>query len=209
MKSRSAEGEYSGRACRVNHRQQHTTLRSVRIKSVIRRSCRSRNAIQIGGLLGGMLLARRAGKQGRHGTRSLYAGRLLAFFCEHAFSHYAIGRLGGIRFTGYGLHGSTHRRLYPPGMRWVFTHLPFLNARIDLASRRAAAPPAQAAMYVAGPLVTVLVSILFPVYGLIHGIARARALLIGSGLWMLGMLISELVHTQGDLRRAWRAIRDR
>ena len=165
------------------------------------------NLIQIGGLLGGMLLARRAAKLGRQGTGWLYTGRLLAYFCEHAFSHYAVGRLGGIRFTSYGLHGSTHTPLYPPGMRWVFAHLPFLSARIDQQSCRAAAPAAQAAMYLAGPLLTIVISILFPVYGMIHGIARARALLIGSSLWMTGMVIGDLLHTQGDLRRAWRVLR--
>jgi hypothetical protein len=165
------------------------------------------NVIQIGGLLGGVLLARRAAKLGRRGAGWLYAGRLLAYFCEHAFSHYVVGRLGGIRFAGYGLHRSTHTHLYPPGMGWVFAHLPFLSARIDLASRRATVPAAQAVMYIAGPLVTVLASILFPLYGLIHGIPRARALLIGSSLWMAGMLVGELVHGQGDLRRAWRVLR--
>src|SRR5690349_20217914 len=123
------------------------------------------NAIQIGGLLGGVLLARRAGKLGRRGTGWLYSARLLVYFSEHALAHYAVGRLGGVRFTGYGLHGSTHTHLYPPGMRWVFAHLPFLSARIDLASRRATTPAAQAAMYVAGPLVTIAMSIVFPVYG--------------------------------------------
>jgi hypothetical protein len=166
------------------------------------------NAIQIGGLLGGVLLARRAGKLGKRGTAWLYAGRLLSYFCEHAFSHYAVGQIGGIRFTSYGLHGSTHTRQYPPGMRWTFAHLPFLSARIDVTSRQAAAPTAQAAMYLAGPLVTILVSILFPIYGLIRGVPRARALLYGSSLWMAGMVIGDLLHSRGDLRRAWRALQD-
>jgi hypothetical protein len=26
-------------------------------------------------------------------------------------------------------------------------------------------------------------------------------------LWMIGMLVGEVVHPQGDVRRAWRAIR--
>jgi hypothetical protein len=164
------------------------------------------NAIQAGGLIGGVLLVRRAARLGRRGTSWLYAGRLLTYFCEHAFSHYVVGRLGGIRFTGYGLHGSTQTHLYPPGMRWVFAHLPFLSARIDHESRRASAPAAQAAMYIAGPLETVLASILFPFYGVIHGIPRARALLIGSSLWMLGMLTGEVLHPHSDLRRAWRVI---
>jgi hypothetical protein len=62
-------------------------------------------------------------------------------------------------------------------------------------------------MYLAGPLVTIALSILFPVYGLIHGFARARALPIGSSLWMTGMVIGDLLHTRVDLRRAWRALR--
>jgi hypothetical protein len=165
------------------------------------------NAIQVGGLLGGVLLARYAARRGRHGTGWLYAGRLLAYFCEHAFAHYAAGRLGGIRFTGYGLHGSSHAHLYPPGMRQLFARLPFLSARTDPASRRAAGPGAQAAMYLAGPLATLLASMLFPLYGVIHAIPRARALLIGSSLWMAGMLIGDLTRARGDLRRAWRAVR--
>jgi hypothetical protein len=92
-------------------------------------------------------------------------------------------------------------------MRWVFAHLPFLSARIDQQSWRAAAPVAQAAMYLAGPLVTVSTSILFPVHGMIHGIARARVLLAGSSLWMVAMLAGEVLHPQGDLRRAWHAMR--
>lgn len=165
------------------------------------------NAIQLVGLVGGVLLARHAGKQGARRTRVLYVGRLLAYFSEHAFSHYLAGRLGGIRFTGYGLHGSTVAHLYPPGIRWVFAHLPFLSARIDQQSRRAASPYALAAMYLAGPLVTILASILFPLYGIVRGIPRARTLLIGSSLWMVGMVIGDLIHTQSDLRRAWRALR--
>jgi len=165
------------------------------------------NAIQIGGLVGGVLMARRAARQGREGTGWLYGGRLLAYFCEHALSHYAVGRMVGIRCTGYGLHGSTHRRLYPPGIRSIFEHLPFLSARIAPDSRQSATPAAQAAMYLAGPVATVLASILFPVYGLTHRIRGSRGLLIGSSLWMAAMLISEVLHSRGDIRRAWRAIR--
>jgi hypothetical protein len=62
-------------------------------------------------------------------------------------------------------------------------------------------------MYLAGPIMTILASILFPVYGLIHRIPRSRALLIGSSLWMVAMVISEVLHSHGDIRRAWRAIR--
>jgi hypothetical protein len=38
----------------------------------------------------------------------MMASRLLAYFCEHAFSHWLVGRALGIRFSGYGLHGTSH-----------------------------------------------------------------------------------------------------
>jgi hypothetical protein len=101
------------------------------------------NVIQLGGLLGAAVLAWYAGHKGVCGTRWMVASRLLAYFSEHAFSHWLIGRTLGIRFTGYGLHGTSHPQLYPPGMRWVFSHLPFLSARIDPASLRTASPAAR------------------------------------------------------------------
>jgi len=38
----------------------------------------------------------------------MMASRLLAYFCEHAFSHWLVERAVGIRFSGYGLHGTSH-----------------------------------------------------------------------------------------------------
>src|SRR5919202_6523641 len=117
------------------------------------------NTIQIGALLGALALSRYAGRQGVRGTRWMVASRLLAYFSEHAFSHWLVGRALGIRFTGYGLHGTSHPHLYPPGVRWVFSHLPLLSARVDPASLRTASPAARAGMYAAGTVGTVLVGL--------------------------------------------------
>jgi hypothetical protein len=87
------------------------------------------NAVQMGGLLGATILAWYAGREGPRGTRLMVASRLLAYFTEHASSHWLVGRAFGIRFTGYGLHGTSHPGSYPPGARWVFSHLPLLSAR--------------------------------------------------------------------------------
>lgn len=73
------------------------------------------NAVQIGGLLGALVLAWHAGREGARGTRPMVASRLLAYFCEHAFAHWLVGRALGIRFVGYGLHGTSHPQHYPPG----------------------------------------------------------------------------------------------
>lgn len=167
------------------------------------------NVIQLGGLLGAAVLAWYADQKGVCGTRWMVASRLLAYFSEHAFSHWLVGRTLGIHFTGYGLHGTSHSQLYPPGMRWVFSHLPFLSARIDPASLRAASPAARAAMYAAGTVGTVTPSVMIPGYLWWRGVPRARGFFIGTNLWNVPLLLSESLRQGGDLRRAWQALRER
>ena len=168
------------------------------------------NAVQMVGLLGAAALAWYAGRNGARGTRWMVASRLLAYFSEHAFSHWLVGRALGIRFTGYGLHGTSHPRLYPPGARWVFSHLPLLSARVDPTSLRAASPAARAAMYAAGTVGTVLVGLAIPLYGRRRGVPGARRLLVASGgVTNAFLVLSEALRPGGDLNRAWRALRER
>jgi hypothetical protein len=167
------------------------------------------NAVQGGGLLGAAALAWYAGRREDGGTPWMVASRALAYFSEHAFAHWAVGRALGIRFTGYGLHGTSHPHLYPPGLRWVFSRLPLFSARVDPRSLRAASPAARAAMYSAGTLSTVLVGLAIPAYGLRRGVPRARGLLIASGVVTNAFVIfSEALRPGGDLSRAWRALRE-
>jgi hypothetical protein len=162
------------------------------------------NAVQVGGLLGSLALAWYAGRQGERGTRPMVASRLLAYFSEHAFSHWLVGRALGIRFTGYGLHGTSHPQHYPPGMRFLFSRLPLLSARVDTASLGAAAPPARAAMYAAGTVATVVASAAIPGYCWRRGVRGARGFFVGVNLWSVPLLLSESLRPGGDLRRAWR-----
>ncbi|MCU0493645.1 MAG: hypothetical protein MUD01_18815 [Chloroflexaceae bacterium] len=164
-------------------------------------------ALQLAGMLGSVVLAREAARRAQGGRNWLLASRLLAYFTEHALAHWLVGRLGGIRFSGYGLHGTSHPHLYPPGLRFFFSHMPFLSARIEPASLPAASPAARAAMYAAGTVSTVLVSLAIPLYGLRHDVPGSKALLIGNGLWLIPLLLSEGLRTNGDLRRAVRAVR--
>jgi hypothetical protein len=62
-------------------------------------------------------------------------------------------------------------------------------------------------MYLGGPLFTLLTGLGIPIYGRAAGIPRARALLIGAGLWLAPMLIVESLRSGGDLRRTWRELR--
>lgn len=167
------------------------------------------NAVQAGGLIGAAALCWYAGREGARGKPWLVASRLLAYFTEHAFSHWLVGRSLGIRFTGYGLHGTSHPHLYPPGARWVFSRLPLFSARTEPRSLRAASPEARAAMYSAGTLATVLVGLAIPAYGHIRGVPGARGLLLASGVVTNAfVLLSEALRPGGDLRRAWRTLRE-
>jgi hypothetical protein len=136
----------------------------------------------------------------------MVASRLLAYFTEHAFSHWLVGRLLGIRFSGYGLHGTSHPASYPPGVRFFFSHLPLLSARLEPRSLGAATPAARAAMYAAGTVGTVIPSIAIPGYCWLRGVRGARGFFIGANLWSVPLLLSESIRRGGDLRRAWREL---
>ncbi len=167
------------------------------------------NAIQVLGLLSAAALAWYAGREGIRGTRWMVVSRLLAYFTEHAFSHWIVGRAVGIRFTGYGLHGTSHPQAYPPGLRFLFSHLPLLSARVDPASLRAASPVARAAMYAAGTVGTVVVGLVIPAYAGWRGASGARGLFVASGgVINAFVVLSEALRSGGDLSRAWRALRE-
>jgi hypothetical protein len=168
------------------------------------------NALQAGGLIGAAALAWHAGRKGATGTPWMVAGRLLAYFSEHALSHWIVGRAVGIRFACYGLHGTSHPNLYPPGARFLFSRLPLLSARVEPASLRAASPAARAAMYAAGTVGTVLVGLAIPAYGRRRGVPGARGLLVASAVVTNAFVVlSEALRPGGDLRRARRALRER
>ena len=149
------------------------------------------NVVQIAGLLGAVALAWHAGREGTRGTPPMVASRLLAYFCEHAFSHWLVGRALGIRFSGYGLHGTSHPQHYPPGMRFFFSRLPLLSARVDPASLRAARPVARASMYAAGTAATVVASLGIPGYCWQRGVRGGRGFFVGANLWSVPLLLSE------------------
>jgi hypothetical protein len=166
------------------------------------------NLVQLGGLLSSLVLlvqARRA--RASIGPRLLLTSWVITYFCNHAIAHWAVGRLGGIRFVGYGVHGTTSPTWYPPGLRWIFQHVPLFSARTDAESLRAAPPAARLAMYLAAPFFTLCTGLGIPGYGRAARIPHAHTLLIGACLWFLPMIIVESLRPGGDLHRAWRELR--
>jgi hypothetical protein len=164
-----------------------------RVKPWLTLSVAQGNAVQVGGLLGAVALAWFAGREGPGGARWMVASRLLAYFSEHAFPHWLVGRALGIRFPGYGLHGTSHPQHYPPVARFFFSHLPLLSARADPASLKAATP--------------VVASAVIPGYCWRRGVRGARGFFVGANLWSVPLLLSESLRAGGDLRRAWRELR--
>ena len=105
-----------------------------------------------------------------------------------------------------GLHGTSHPQHYPPGVRWVFSHLPLMSARTDPSSLKESTSAARAAMYSAGTVATVIASVAIPDYAWRRGVPRARGFFVGTNLWSVPLLLSETLRRGGDLRRAWREL---
>ncbi len=77
-------------------------------------------------------------------------GWFVIYICCHAIAHWAVGRLVGIRFRGYGVRGTDHPENYPPGLRQVMSVIPFFTAMTEKASMQKASAAAKAAMFSAG-----------------------------------------------------------
>ncbi|MDP9309729.1 MAG: hypothetical protein M3R24_02325 [Chloroflexota bacterium] len=166
------------------------------------------NLLQGGGLLGSLALLAYARRLAvLHPTRLMLTSWFITYFCNHAIAHWAVGRLLGIRFVGYGVHGTTSPQWYPPGLRWLFCQIPFFSARTDGASLREAHPVARLAMYLAAPVFTLVTGLGIPCYGRATRIPRSDTLLVGASLWFIPMIIVESLRAGGDLHRSWRELR--
>ena len=75
---------------------------------------------------------------------------ILLYFFAHAIAHWLIGWVLGIRFRFYTVGGTGNREGYPPGLRWIFEHLPFFGVQTDKSSMQEASPLARALMWSAG-----------------------------------------------------------
>jgi hypothetical protein len=89
-----------------------------RTSSRRRLTIRQGNALQLAGLAAGSgLLVAAAQLDTAAPVRFalLLAGFASIYLNCHAIGHYIAGRLVGLRFRGYGVHGTDHPEVYPPG----------------------------------------------------------------------------------------------
>ena len=135
---------------------------------------------------------------------AMIAGYLLIYFTSHASAHYLVGRLGGILFSHYSVGGSSHASSYPPVMRQLFERLPFLKAHTNSQSLKSANPTAQALMFGAGIVSTVVVSSLAALFAFRADVPGGLSLLIFNVIWQVSSLIAEM-RQGGDLAKAAKA----
>ncbi|MHB8627185.1 MAG: hypothetical protein ACYDBJ_05290 [Aggregatilineales bacterium] len=176
----------------------------------IRLSIVQGNLLQMAGLLIGVILLYLAA----HGAASLIAIILMIvswaviYFCCHAFGHWLVGRLVGIRFRGYGIRGTDHPENYPPGMmRQLMSVLPFFTVMTEKNSMTKASPTAQALMFAAGETATTVCGIAVGWYAWHKNIPGGGILLIISIVWSLAATVSTTLAPKGDYAKALHALR--
>lgn len=176
----------------------------------VRLSVARGNLLQLGGMaLGSTLLvaATRIPATSSARVALMVTGWLAIYLCCHAVAHYAIGRLVGIRFRGYGIRGTDHPENYPPVVRQIMSILPFFTALTERESMRRAPPLAQAAMFAAGETSTTVCSLLAALYAWKAGIPGGQVLFFVTLAWNLSATLVTALVPRGDYTKARRALR--
>ncbi|HWZ84359.1 MAG TPA: hypothetical protein VNW47_17150 [Terriglobales bacterium] len=177
-------------------------------KIVARLSIFAGNTIQIVGLaLAWVCLASARSSHSKTvaSLMMLAAWLLLYFFC-HGIAHWLVGRLVGIRFAFYTIGGTGNPQAYPPGLRWVFEHLPFFGVQTEKASMLSASPTAKAIMWSAGVTSSALVPTLGAVCAWREGVPASKPFLIFATIWALATLASNWTSRSGDFSKARRVL---
>lgn len=186
------------------------TASPARTASRRRLTIKQGNALQLAGLLAGAGLLVAAAQT--HAASPLRFALLLVGFASiylncHAIGHYLAGRLVGLRFRGYGVHGTDHPEVYPPGIRQLMEHMPFYVTLSTKESRERAGRIAKAVYHAAGETSTAFCTLVAAYYA-------AATQIPGGGLLFISMIGFNAVSTvitartpKGDYAKALRALR--
>lgn len=168
------------------------------------------NTIQAAGILGGSaLLGLSAALTGPGLARTalMLAGFIAVYLNCHSIAHYAAGRLVGLQFRGYGVRGTDHPEVYPPGIRQLMEATPFYVALSTKASREKAGRIAKAIYFSAGETSTAICSITFAAAATAAHIPGGQTLLMAMiGLNAVSTVVTARTPT-GDYAKAIRALR--
>jgi hypothetical protein len=167
------------------------------------------NLAQLAGLmLGGGLMVGAAHLQAPDAVRVvlMLVGWFAIYICCHAIAHWAVGRLVGIEFQGYGLRGTDHPENYPPGLRQVMSAMPTFTVMTKKASMQQARPFAKAMMFGAGESSTAVCSVLAGYYAWRSGIPGGQILFWVMVAFNLFSTVVTALVPRGDYAKAWRAL---
>jgi hypothetical protein len=174
----------------------------------VRLSVAAGNCLQTGGILAACLAL--TVSRAAHSTwialiTMLLAWVLLYFSC-HAIAHWLVGRMVGIRFLHYTVGGTTNPEGWPPGLRWIFEHLPFFGVQTEKLSLQNASPRAKALMWSAGVTSSAIVPALGVFWAYRSHVVSNRLFCLFALIWSCGTLASNWRSRTGDYSKARRAL---
>ena len=131
---------------------------------------------------------------------------VLFYFSLHAIAHWLVGRAVGIRFLFYTVGGTGNPNGWPPGLRWIFEHLPFFGVQTEKLSMQSASPAARALMWSAGVTSSAIIPTLSAFWACRSGVPWSRLFFLFALFWALGTLSSNWTSRTGDYSKARRAL---
>jgi hypothetical protein len=164
--------------------------------------------VQGGGILAACFLlreSRSANSPSAAIIAMLSAWVLLYFFC-HAIAHWLVGRIVGIRFLHYTVGGTANPQGWPPGLRWIFEHLPFFGVQTEKVSMQSASPQARAVMWAAGVTSSAVMPTLAVFWAWRSRVPGSGLFFLFAVFWSVGTLASNWTSRAGDFSKAKRAL---
>jgi hypothetical protein len=166
------------------------------------------NAVQAGGILAACVALRISRSAGSTPTAvaAMLGAWVLLYFCAHAIAHWLVGRAVGIRFQFYTVGGTGNPKGWPPGVRWVFEHLPFFGVQTEKASMQNARPVAKALMWSAGVTSSAVIPTLGAFVAWRSGVPWSGWFCLFAVGWACGTLASNWTSRTGDYSKARHAL---
>ncbi|MGC2112349.1 MAG: hypothetical protein WA655_22715 [Candidatus Korobacteraceae bacterium] len=166
------------------------------------------NTLQIAGILAACLAleASRSAHSTAIAAITMVLAWVLLYFSSHAFAHWLVGRLVGIRFLFYTVGGTGNPQGWPPGPRWIFERLPFFGVQTEKLSMQYVSPGARALMWSAGVTSSAIIPTLSAFWAWRSGVPWSRLFFVFAVFWALGTLASNWTSSTGDYSKARRAL---
>ena len=166
------------------------------------------NIWQVGGILAACIALRasRSTDSTAMAVVTMLLAWVLLYFSCHAIAHWLVGRIVGIRFRFYTVGGTGNPQGWPPGLRWIFEHLPFLGVQTEKLSMQNVSPGARAVMWSAGVTSSAIIPDLGVFWAWRSGVPGSKLFFLFALFWSLGTLASNWRSPSGDYAKARRAL---